>query len=172
MHAFVQRLGCGEHVFLRAGPLAKQYGDPWVWGCLGEVIGNAVTLIGYDDKSQPAPSLDALKAMVRAVFEDGFSELNFDRLGGPSPRHVVFSKGDEEGKITMKHFGQDHLKKSHTSKGVYDRKQVSADLRAMADANDASHITLITRRVTDPVNEASDGSGAKSSYAFLEWKHS
>lgn len=70
-----------------------------------------------------------------------------------------------------KSFARDHLKRSHKAKYTYDRAQVSADLRAMADANDAEEITLITRRVGEPTEEASDGSGRKASLAFLEWAH-
>lgn len=71
----------------------------------------------------------------------------------------------------MASFPQDHLKKSHKGKYTYDAAQVVKDLAAMADAAASGEIVLITRRVSDPVNEASDGSGRKSSYAFLEWAH-
>lgn len=71
----------------------------------------------------------------------------------------------------MKNFAREHLAKSHVSKGKYDRAQVSADLRAMADANDAGHIDLITRRVGQPTEIASDGSNRPASYSFLEWAH-
>lgn len=71
----------------------------------------------------------------------------------------------------MANFPHEHLQKSHLGKYTYDRAQVSADLRAMADANDRAEITLITRRVT-PSGPSSADVTKQSSCAFLEWEHS
>ena len=73
--------------------------------------------------------------------------------------------------MTKASFSRDHMNKSHKGKGDYDRAQVSADLRAMADANDAGAITLVTRRISDPNVPSSKTPGKMSSLAFLEWEH-
>jgi hypothetical protein len=99
VQAFVERLPCGVHVYFRAGPLARSYGDPWVWGCLGEIAGKSVTLIGYVRDDQPRPAPEAIKAIVRAALADGFTSVEIDRLGG-NPRTVTFAS-TEEGKIIM-----------------------------------------------------------------------
>ena len=72
-----------------------------------------------------------------------------------------------------KSFSQDHMNQSHTGKGVYDREQTADNLQAVVDAVRSGAIDLITRRVMpDGVfAEASDGTGRKASYAFLEWAH-
>lgn len=142
MHAFVQRLPCGVHVFFRAGPLAKKYGDDWTHGCLGEVEGftwferllvsalqwlltrsrgRSVTLMGYDDKAMPPLMPGVLKAMTRAAIKDGFDALTLDRLG-ENPRKLVLTS-TEEGKITMTAITK-HVDHSKKPDGTHDQAKV------------------------------------------------
>lgn len=121
LNAFTEHLPPALYVFFRAGKEAKVYGDPWEWGCLGKVEGftrferflisslhwvlirrrgRSVTLIGYDDKNMPTPTLEVVKAMTRAATVEGFKSLEFDRLTGREPHRLVFTV-NREGKVTM-----------------------------------------------------------------------
>src|SRR4051812_26753842 len=91
MHAFVERLRCGDHLIVRSGPDARKYGDPYEWGCLGEIDGEAVTLKAFADPDGIPPK--AFQAFCTAILADGFTEVQLDRLTA-NPRRLVFSKGE------------------------------------------------------------------------------
>lgn len=112
IHAFVQRLGCGEHLIVRAGPLATEHKRPYKKSCLGEIDGDAVTLMAFCEPwwiqflRRFFPRLIGtlapyVRASIRALMADGFKNIHLDRLGA-NPRHLVFTQGEIEGKITMK----------------------------------------------------------------------
>lgn len=97
MHAFVQRLRCGDHLIVRAGPDTKQYGDEYERSCLGEIDGQTVTLMAFSDPNGIPPTF--FKAFCTALFDDGFRSVQLDRLTA-NPRRLVFTNG-ENGEIKM-----------------------------------------------------------------------
>lgn len=99
MKAFVERLHCGHHLIVRAGPSANAYGDPYERACIGEIDGEAVTLMGFESPLGTLP-MAVFRAAVRALEADGFKKVALDREGH-NPRRLVVTQGDEEGKITM-----------------------------------------------------------------------
>lgn len=112
IHAFVQRLDPEkQYLLVRAGPLAKEYGDRYRKSCLGEIDGESVTLMAFCEPwwiqflrrwfPRLVGSLTPyVKASIRALYADGFKKVHLDRLTA-NPRRLVFTQGDEEGKITM-----------------------------------------------------------------------
>lgn len=169
--AFVRRKRCGSCLTVRAGREAKHEGCAWERKVEGQYSGNVVTLEAFERPETLPPLPQGMHdAALHALFDDGFELVEYERKGN-NPRPLGFIR--IEGKITMTKasFSREHINKSHKGKADYDRAQVSADLRAMADANDASHITLVTRRISDPNVPSSKTPGKMSSLAFLEWEH-
>lgn len=111
IRAFVDRRDCGKHIIVRAGPKASEWGRPYKKSCLGEIDGDSVTLMAFCEPwliqllrrwfprivGSLAPYV---RASARALIADGFKKVHLDRLGD-FPRHLVFTKGEKEGKLTM-----------------------------------------------------------------------
>lgn len=128
-HAFVERLKCGDHLIVRAGPLAKAYGDPYERACVGEIDGEAVTLMGFESPLGTLP-MAVFRAAVRALKSDGFKQVHLDRLTA-NPRRLVFIQGDEEGKIIMK---RHHPREAQNADGSYDLKAAEAHAQEYVNA--------------------------------------
>lgn len=122
IHAFVQRLRCGDHLIVRAGPLATEHGKPYRKSCLGEIDGDSVTLMAFCEPwwvqflRRWFPRLVGslvpyVRASTRALIADGFKKVHLDRLGN-HPRSLVITQGDEGDKamnlkLTMTITGDD-----------------------------------------------------------------
>ena len=159
MFAFVQRKPCGGCLRVRVGPLAKQYGDPWVRKIEGVYEGRIVTFEAFEqpeDAHELSPKM--FEAAVNACFADGFEEVHLDRIVPHNPRHLVFTKG-ENGEIRMSKVKKEkipHVSEIFKPDGTLNVPVATFGLAHAMGQDAAGHISISNGSATQVEN--ADGS--------------